>query len=256
MLRLTDDRVIAPSVGERRALARLIFRAARPFAMTAFRAADTHVHLEVVGDQSVATELARRTQIALSKGLALAAPFERARLKPIFDQAHLGAVVGYMFKQEPHHGLQRDPWFDASNLPDLLQMRVTGAHTRSLFEELLPRFDRARLLGFFDAHRIDDAHIELPDLAEAAAAAFALPALTGRRNETARARRAAVHVVSEHHATAEIAVALGVDPRSVRKLAGLRADAAAVRAVELQMRLRSAVRAARRRGEGVVVAMT
>jgi hypothetical protein len=256
MLRLTDDRVLAPSTAERRTLARQVFRAARPFAMTAFRAADNHVHLEVIGDERAAIEVARRTKIALVTGLGLEVAFERARLKPIFDQAHLGAVVGYMFNQEAHHGIGCDPWFDASNLLDLLEMRLIGAHTRGVFTELLPRFDRNRLLGFFRAGPIDAAPIDVCDLADAAAAAFALPALAGRSVTTVRARRAAVQAVRAHHTTAEIAAALGVEPRSVRKLATCRAEAAAVRAVELQMRLRSALRAARRRGEGVVVAMT
>ena len=50
MLRLDDSRVIAPVVEDRRAMARAVLKAGRPFRLLAFRAADTHLHLEVACD--------------------------------------------------------------------------------------------------------------------------------------------------------------------------------------------------------------
>ena len=85
MLRLRDGRVIAVDLGAQRTLARTVLKAGRSRGQLAFRAADTHLHLQVACDRPEAGELARRLEIALVRSLRLAvgfAPAPRPRSPP------------------------------------------------------------------------------------------------------------------------------------------------------------------------------
>src|SRR5262245_5666905 len=125
MLRLQDDRVIAPSPAERRLLARTVLRMTRRCFLLVFALVDTHVHLEVARcTREAAGELARRIELSLGRLLELPVGFERARVKTIVDQAHLAAAFRYTLRQDRHHGVDVDPLRDATSLPDLLGMRV------------------------------------------------------------------------------------------------------------------------------------
>ncbi|MSQ02747.1 MAG: hypothetical protein EXR71_12790 [Myxococcales bacterium] len=71
----------------------------------------------------------------------------------------------------------------------------------------------------------------------AAAAAIAAAGLTGRSPSVTRARAAGL-VVAGPAPVGELAVALHVDARTIRRLASSRADARLVRAIRLQLGLR------------------
>jgi hypothetical protein len=78
-------------------------------------------------------------------------------------------------------------------------------------------------------------------LADAAAAALALPALRGRTPAVVAARRAAVHAAGDRMTPAELADALSVDERTIRRLRAQPPDVALRCAVDLQLRLRGAL---------------
>lgn len=61
ILRLGDDRVIAPSLAERRRWARELCALAREFDVVAWKLADTHLHILVLGTLERATELVSRS---------------------------------------------------------------------------------------------------------------------------------------------------------------------------------------------------
>jgi hypothetical protein len=240
-LRLTDGRVLAPSVAARRIVARAVLELAAAFRLIVFRAADTHLHLLVACSAGEASELARRLEIKLQGLLRFGVRFDRARIRPVVDQAHLRNAFHYVLRQQQHHGLEQDPLFEASNLPDLLGLRLIGAFTRNAVRELLPRVKRGDLLQHLGGE-FAQAPLDLADAADSAAAALALIDLAGRGREAVLARAAGVRLLRPHASQQSIARAFRMTERGVRSLLRVEVDPMLVRAIELQMRLRAALR--------------
>jgi hypothetical protein len=241
MLRLIDSRVIATNVAARRELARTVLEVGNSYRLIALGGADTHIHAEALCSLRDANQFARSVEVKLGYRLCLPIRFERARIKPIEDQGHLNHTFNYCLRQEQHHGTELDPLHDASNLPDLLGMRVNGAYTITTVRAHLPRVNRTALLQHLGFPDLDARGVCDVDLADAAAAAFALPDLAGRSRDVVRARRAAVHAMRPRASTSRIAELLAVTPRTVRNLGAQLVTEAEVRAVLLQLRLRTAL---------------
>ena len=238
MLRLRDDRVVATTLPARRALARAVLKAGRACTLLAFRAADTHLHIEAACDRVDAGQLARRVEIALSRALRLPLPFAPAHLRPILDQQHLQNTFWYILRQEPHHGTEADPHHEASNLGDLLGLRPLGAYTAANVKSLLPRVRAAEIEAELGIDRT--APVERWDLlAEAAAAAACVPALEGRSAEVVRARTAAIQLARPHLSCRALAAKLGVGYRTVVRMRAAPIDARMLEAVAHQLRLRA-----------------
>lgn len=236
--RLENDRNLGDSIEGRRAIARIVLEVARPFLLLAFRWADTHGHAVTADDRATAGELVRRIEIALNLALATDAPFAAARVRPIVDAAHLRNAFTYVLRQDEKHGLEADPFRDASNLPDLIGARVLGTWTAAHVRRFLPRMGRADILGAAGLQDPDGGPTALDLLYDAAAGAIGRADLTGREDIVVAARRAAVHVAAGEDANA-IAEALGLSARAVRRLRTEEADPALVRAVRLQGGMRS-----------------
>lgn len=244
-LRLSDDRGIARDVPSLRAAARTILRHGDSAGMLAFRIADTHAHVLLTGSRRDVTHFTRETQTALRKRLSLPVPFERSRAKVVADPRHLANTMRYVLRQEDHHGTHFDPAHEGSCLPDLLGMRVVdgGALVRRV-RSSVPRLTRADLLECLGAGELAEPTFDLGLVGDAAAAAFALRDHTGITDAHCKARGAAIAVAAPHASLQAIATTLGVDPRSVRRCLARPVDPASVLAVELQLRMRIAQRAA------------
>jgi hypothetical protein len=235
MLRLRDDRVIATSTWMRRRLARVVLEQCADFGLLAFRAADTHLHLEVACARAAAGELARRIEIALGRCLRLGGPFAPAHVRAIESQRHLQNTFHYILGQDARHGLSSDPLFEASNVPDLLGARLLGGYTLANVRAHLPRV------------RAHDLPLELPDspahrslaqLADAAAAAACLGELHGKSQAVRDARCAALALANGRASVAELASLLAITAPTVRHLRAVPARPELVRAIERQLRLR------------------
>jgi len=236
MIRLADNRVIAPTVALCRNLARIVLKISKGRRLLAFRSADNHLHAATLLDRPQAGELARRIEIGLHYNLHLPVEFEKARIKPVQSQGHLSRLFEYILDQDKHHGTERDPFHEASSLQDLLGLRVLGSDVLVNVRAYLPRVNRAQLLELLG----DD--LEHPiqrwePLATSAAAAVGLPRISSCRAST-RARRAAVHVAGKALTTIRLATDLGCTERTITRMRGLVADSRIVQAVELQLRLR------------------
>ena len=103
MLRLRDDRVIAPDVMTQRLLERAVLKRATHLNLLAFRAADTHTHLLLALDESTVRSRVGHLQSALTQLLARGTGFTQARLKAIENQRHLGRTFFYILRQDTHH---------------------------------------------------------------------------------------------------------------------------------------------------------
>jgi len=207
MLRSDDDRVLAPSPALRRDLARSMYRVAAGFPLTAFGAADNHLHLEVLGDRAMAGDLAHRVMCSLHWALDLPVEFAPVRHKRLEDQGHKRSTFHYALNQRNRHGVQSDPFLDASSLPELLGMRVLdpGDSVR-LVREHFPRLQRSGLLRHLGPEVLEpasDAQVRtLVDagradlLRDSAAGAVGTANLQGRPPEAVAARTALVQLLA------------------------------------------------------------
>jgi hypothetical protein len=247
MLRLEEDRLLAPTRPARLALARAVFRTVPRDRLFVFRCADTHLHLLLHLPREGAGEVARRLEISLQRTLDLDTPFQRAHFRPVRDPFHLQSAFLYILRQEARHGLTPDPLHEAGSLLDLLGLRICGAHTLPLVRANLPRLrseDLHTILG--SAPAIPD-FFDLSAAPEATAAAVGLPDLLCLNVEASRARVAAARLLAGHYRDADIARALGASERSFRRWKALPPMPDLERAVALQIGLRA--RQGQRAGE-------
>jgi len=241
-LRLLDDRVIARDDNERRLVARVVLRLGKDFGLLAFRCADTHLHMESTSDRPASGQLARRVEITLTQRLPHDVGFSTARIDPIVRQDHLYNAFDYILRQDKHHGIQMDPFHDASVLPELLRFRAGPSYVRTNVEAFLPRVTQADLVKHLGDLSLDRAIETFAPLADAAAASLALPSLEGNRPNVVLARAGAVVVASPHLMQKEIASLLQRSPRTISRLARHPVPATLVEAIELQLRLRQGLR--------------
>jgi hypothetical protein len=237
--RLHNDGPLADTIGKRRLLARTALEIGREFDLLSFGCVDTHLHLVKAGADG-GEEYARRLEIALSLRSESEVGFEPARVKPVLDLWHLYRAFDYALRQDQHHNVPIDPLRDATNLPDLLGLRLAGAYTIANVRRFLPRVDRGQLLGLLGSRALELADGPVEELPSAAAAAICREQLVGHSRETQAARRAVLAILGDRlaiHAAAEL---LEVHRVTVRRLRRAPADPALVNAVRLQLGLRRA----------------
>ncbi|MES2643098.1 MAG: hypothetical protein V4850_26685 [Myxococcota bacterium] len=240
IVRLADGRPIAPSVPARRALARVVRTLGRTAGLLVFRLPDSHLHVVLLCSRERAGRFAHDLEVALRRRLCLPARFAPAHLVEIRDQPHLENVVDYVLRNQEHHGATADPLHDASNLPELLGLRVGGGWLVGAVREAVPRLRRRRLLEILGAPALTP--VWDPAFAvDAAAAAVGHPSLAGKDPEVVAARAAVVWLWQGRQL--DIAAALGVDVRTVRRHAASSPVPALEAAILGQIGLRHALAA-------------
>ncbi len=239
MMRVRDDRVIAPTAEARHVVAKVVLEQGRHFRLLTFCAADTHLHSELACNRKDALEAARRIEGSLKRRLGFDTGFMPAHTKPIINQWHLAKAFDYILRQLKRHDITAlDPYRVASNLPDLLGMRLLGQYSAANVRALLPRIGREQLLEYYDLQELEPAEGPMEVLVPAAAAAVGRMSLSGRKVEVLSARRALVEIVSGRLRTTQIAALLGVHRHTIHQLRQRPVDAALVQAIKLQVRLR------------------
>ena len=151
MLRLADDRVLTPTTAASRAFARAVLDIGEAGGLLAFRAADTHAHVVLLGDRDAAGQIGRRLEVRLRWALDLPVPFSPLHIRSIASQAHLHNAFRYVLAQDLRHGTGHDPLHEASALPDLLGLRPRGTFLAAEVRAHLPRVQRADLLALLGA---------------------------------------------------------------------------------------------------------
>ena len=236
--RLHDDVPIASCAAHRRLAAATLLEVGRDHELLAFAIADTHGHAVAACDRPSAGLLARRIEVSLGWRLGLTRRFEPARIRPIATPSHLRRALLYVLRQASHHAPGLDPFHDGSALVDLLGLRVIGSDLAPRVFTYLPRLARSDLAAELGPALDEPGEVAFDLLPAAAAAAFALPALTGRSVLESRARRAAIHAAPDL-ASRDLADLLGVSRSSVQHLRLAPVDEADSGAVRLQLRMRS-----------------
>lgn len=241
VLRLEDDRPIAPTIPARRVAARLLLEMGAAAGLFAFDVVDTHLHAGLAASREEVGRFCQRAEVALRARLDLDVPFAAPRVRPFEDAWHRQRTLRYILGQALHHGVAGDPFREGSILPDLVGLRRAGPSPVPLVLELFPRVRRADLLTAAGLPPFDEllAPAHLADAA-AAAVAVALPTLATKAPAAVAARAAAVHAARDL-GVPSLAAALGISERTIRDLAARPTDPGLVRAVRLQMGLRSVV---------------
>ncbi len=240
-LRIVDDRLVAKTVAERRRLARSFLERDPIFQLLTFRGVDTHLHALVAALARSAAEFARRVEISIQLALGPGAPFATVHLTPIKDQRHLRSAFDYILDQERHHGLSVDPLHEAGNLQDLLGLRLVGRFTASHVRTWLPRVRRDDLVRFLPDGALTPRELglgDLPGLADAAAAALALPDLRRKTRDAVMARAAAAIIGREVAPPSMVADVLALSRSGERRLQGLEPSPELLAAVRGQLLLR------------------
>jgi len=246
----TDGRhPIAADEEERRAAVRALGRCAGAETVL-FCVVDDHLHLVLHASKQRAGRLAQALLVSLR---ALSTQrVDPAHIRPVETRSHLRSLVPYLLTQVEHHGLDEHPaLYTGSCFPDLIGARlVEGLDVPTRLREALPRF---RLRAAYESVGLPPATLRpLSDtlvraagaarIVAASSAAFAAPELlSGRAAVIARARRCAAQLGHEVGLAAkEIAWALSVTPRAVRRLRAPALPATDLRAARIRLALEAA----------------
>ncbi len=231
----------------RQALRKLMDVAGAELAL--FCIVDEHVHTVPVCDEAT-LERRRRGLTRLFRSVA-AVEVNPAHVKPIEDRDHMLNVFDYVLRQPEKHGLPGHPaLWPGSCLPDLLGARLLpGLQLRIL--DVLPRAQERDALAavqlpigrLIEPTAQQVRMLGVQRVALAASAVFAAqPSLNGLGKLDVRARRLACHVARlVGLPTLDMASCLGIDPRSVRRLAASPIDSREPRALLRRLALEDVV---------------
>ncbi len=235
VFRAEDDRILAPDVARRRAWSRALLDHGRPHGLFGFGLGDTHGHAVLACERPVVSRFIHDLRLSLRSRLdvSLVAP----SVWPISDTWHAESALGYVHRQDVHHGVGADPFREGTSLPDLLGLRPRGLWLAERVRTLLPRVKRADLLAHWGIQGLEPS-FSLEHLADAAAAAVAVSRLEGRQIEVVEARRACVAAAPAEVTASTLAGALGVATRTIRDCRAAPVHPVLVRAVRLQVGLR------------------
>ncbi len=241
-LRLKDERAIAATRAERRAAVCIMIRQGRARRLLACAVAERHAEAIVLCSRAEAGAYAGRTATALSLSLRLEVAFEVARIKPICDQQQLANAFEQVLQQGEPRQLTDEDFYDGTNLPDLIGMRVHGDYGRALLRAYLPSVSEQALLDRLKVDLSEPVSFDETVLVEAMLAAAGRSSLKGRSRASVGARRAAASVARLHMTAPAFANLLGIDVRTAFRMRAQHCDKALARAIELQLRWRSLLR--------------
>lgn len=234
-LRLRKDLRLANSTAGQRILARTVLARWADRGLLSFRAKGPHLDLLVTCSRPTAGLETRMTEMTLVKRLGLPIGFQRALIEPARDQWHLTNLFRLILKGGDE---EADPLHEASNLPDLLALRVLGARTATNVRQWLPRIKRQELVAYLGMPDLGEDVFSFDHLVTSTAAAAGLVDLTDRGVETVAALVALAAVAGSRLTTEQLGRLIGRSSRTARRLRTQRADGQLVRAIRLQMHLR------------------
>ncbi len=235
ILRLNSNAPVATTHEERRVLSRAVLDKGREANLLAYGLPDTHLHVCAACSRKEAGELSRALTCSLSRRLTLKSSFSPPRFKDIDDASHLRNTFDYVLRQDEHHGVDCDPMREATNLPDLISLRICGAYTRANVHRFLPRVALEWLLHLFGLKQLGLRDDPLDKVVLATLLAAGLRDLEGSSDEVRRARRAAIEVFGDRLPPGEVARRVGTGRRNLYVVRGQTADPELVVAIRRQL---------------------
>lgn len=236
--RLADNRVILQSDEQRRLLARVVLEQARRDGLLAFSLPDTHLHLETLCSAHATSRLSQRIGASLKQRLKLPVSYVTYPHRPILNQQHLYRTFRYIVTQYEHHGVELRSGFEATNIPDLLGLRLIGRYTLDNVRRYLPRVRSQTLLEWTGLTALRPADGPITALGDATMSATALNSLDGRSLPAVEARRAMLEIAAPQLNTSDLTSLLGVARRTLFDLKHRPVNTALVNAIRLQLGLR------------------
>jgi len=237
---------------------RALVRAAGGCALM-FCGVDEHVHLVPMCDRERAGRVAQATAPAVRPFIGEGS-MEPARIRPVIGNRHLDNLVAYVVRQPSKHGMGGHPaLWSGSCLLDLFGARVIDGFDPARIAAAYPRYRVTRVLdavGLACASLpplgLDAVHgLGLARLVEAAAAAHAVPNLSGRAALVNSARAAAARLgLDAGFRSTDVAEALGVHRSQVGRLAR-RARVDLASAVRVRLAVEEAIRSTASNGHVV-----
>jgi hypothetical protein len=238
-LRPFDNRDIAPEPWQRRQAIQCVLLIGAAFGLLAAGLADSHLHLLTLCDRWAAGQLARRVGMALRRTLRLPVPMLSYPPRPIADPAHRRRCLRYDLVQDERHRVHRDPFFEGTNVPDLLGARLVGAYTIDNVRRAVPRLKSPELRSWVNLEPLGpwqgDPPEALDHLREATLRAGCLPGLQGPADDRRAARCAALAVAGDALTRTECAERLEVSRPTVYRDARQAPDPALEYAIRLQL---------------------
>jgi hypothetical protein len=149
-----------------------------------------------------------------------------------------GRPYGLLTFSLPDTHLHLSQFLEATNIPDLLCMRLIGAYTRENLIQALPRLRRETILAWTGLPDPQPADGPWSALQSATLSAAALTSLSGRTSEVVDARRAMLEIIGPQLKIADQARFLGLAQRTIFDLKNRPFDPGLVRAIRLQLGLR------------------
>jgi hypothetical protein len=218
---------------------RTMLELGKSYGLVAAACADTHGHGLTLCSEAEARAFARILETSLTKSLGIAVGFAEVSSKPVLDLPQLYNTFGYVLRQSVRHNLRWDDAFDATNVPDLLGMRLCGAYAQELVGCHLPRVRRVDLLELFDLKTLEPANGPTELFVEATCAAVGRDEIRSRCREARMARRALLEVASGQISHRTLARMIGVSHSSLSRLQNVPVDPRLIRAIRLQLDLRA-----------------
>jgi hypothetical protein len=218
--------------------------------MVLFCVVDDHVH--VVLFCAVDQEARLRVGILFALRSLASAHIEPAYPRPVKTRSHLNWLLRYVLTQPVHHGLQVSPaLWSGSCFQDLSGARVL-AGLKLRITEAIPRLQWSKVLsivglpgdrGLSPATNMEVREAGAARVVVAVASALGVgPSLAGKRSLVVHARRAAIALCDQAGITrTEVCWALGLPPRSARRLAKDPVDPVVLRAARLRLTLERVV---------------
>ncbi len=231
--------MIAPTKQQRFEIVNIISGLANKYQILTWRLVDTHIHLLVVQSRESAGKLTQVLETVINKRLNLAIGFSPGFIKPIANQNHLLQTFQYIMRQEDHHQTLIDPFHDASNLPDLLNLRVFEKPLYNHISDYLPRIKRSTLLHFLKR----DPTLETKsykDLREAIKSATGIYHLKKNIGIVRKAKRAALFLSKKDLSPVQQAGYLEISTRTIRRLKQKPPEPSLVSAIKAQLAMRQA----------------
>ena len=152
--RLWDSSLLIRDAAMARQVARIVLIIGAAYGLVLFAIAGDHAHFVLLTDRKTAGRFARAVEAALTMICQHQPGFRPAAFFDVATEGHLENLVAYVLGQHRKHGLEGDPLLEATNLLDLLSIRLVDPACAARLAAAVPRIDRTDLVAHLGAELV------------------------------------------------------------------------------------------------------